>query len=80
MRYILHDISVALWALKTNHCDRKDCKIAVRWPVGICRAQATYDSAWLVRFRRPRLYVLNPYRLELDYLLAHSPQAEDSAL
>ncbi len=73
MQYILHDISVALWALKTNHCDRKGCKVAVRWPMSIRRAQATYDSAWLVRFRRPMIYVLNPYTVELDYLLARTP-------
>ncbi len=74
MQYILHDFSVALWALKTNHCDRRDCKLAVRWPVSIRKARLPYDIAWVVIFRRPRLYILNPYSVELDYLRACSPQ------
>lgn len=72
MQYILHDFSVALWALRTDHCDRKDCKFAVRWPISIKR-QATYCSTWIVQLRCPMLYVLNPYSVELDYLRAKSP-------
>lgn len=74
MQYILHDISVAAWALRTNHCDRKDCKFEIRWPISVRRAQPTYNGVWLVQLRRPMLYVLNPYSIELDYLLARSPE------
>lgn len=78
MQYILHDISVALWALRTNHCERKDFKVAFRWPIIIQRARPTYNGAWLVEFRRPMLYVLNSYRCELDYLLARSPETTNN--
>ena len=72
MPYILHDISVCLWAWRTNHSEWKDCKVAIRWPISICKAQPTYERTWLVQLRSPKLYVLNSYRAELDYLLARS--------
>lgn len=77
MHHILHDASVALWALRTNHSDHRNFKLAVTWPVSIRRAKPTYNGAWMVRFRRPRLHVLNAYSVELDYLLARSTKASN---
>ena len=72
MHHIVHDASVALWALRTNHCDRKDFRLGVSWPVSIRRAKPTYNGEWIVKFRRPQIHLLNAYSVELDYLLSRS--------
>lgn len=74
MKHILHDASVALWAFRTNHCAHKDFKIAVSWPISIRRAKPTYSNTWTIRFCRPRLHLLNTYRVELDYQFAKGPR------
>ena len=75
MHHIVHDASVALWALRTNHCDRKDFRLGVSWPVSIRRAKPTYNGEWIFRFRRPQIHLLNAYSVELDYLLARSTES-----
>ena len=72
MQYILHDFRVACWAIRTNHRDHKDFRIAVRWPITIRRATPTYLRGWLVCVRWPQVCFLNADTVELDYVLSRS--------
>jgi hypothetical protein len=73
MSNILHDARVAWWAWRTKHANRGALRIEIVWPISIRRSIPTDNGSWIVRFERPGLYVLNPYSVELDHMLAHTP-------
>lgn len=73
MQHILHDFSVWRWAFSRRHPLAQQTRLEILWPVAICRHAPAYaHRAWIVHLQRPRLFILNAYRLELEYLLSQS--------
>lgn len=75
MPHILHDISVWWWARSTANKLASESRLEIVWPVSCRRHHGICGPAWLIELQRPGVYWLNSYRLELDYLLAHTPAA-----
>ena len=67
MQYILHDLSVFLWGVRSHHPNWKETRPAIVWPVHICSVAPGVSLAWTVRLQRPKLCILNAYELEQDY-------------
>ncbi|MEL7354067.1 MAG: hypothetical protein AAFN38_21775 [Cyanobacteria bacterium J06560_5] len=72
MTNIIHDLHVAVWAFWACHKDRTNVLLTFTLPVSISRKAPPYNGAWIVRFQRPALHVLNTYEAELAYIKAHS--------
>ena len=50
-------------------------RLEVVWPISYRRHHGFIGPAWLIQLQRPGVYWLNAYRLELEYMLAHTPAA-----
>lgn len=75
MQYILHDLHVAVWAIRTRHPNAHECRLAIDWPLSIQRAVPQCNSVFYVRVKRPRLHLLNAYEVELAFNRSHQPRA-----
>lgn len=71
MRNILHDISVAWWAYRSQHHNYKEFRIGIIWPISVRRAQRL-EIAWTVALHRPAVFILNDLAVERDYYRTHS--------
>jgi hypothetical protein len=75
MSNIIHDAHVAWWAWRSKHADHSSSRLTVVWPLTVRPLAPNYNGAWIVRIERPNIHILNAYRVELDYMLAHPPTA-----
>lgn len=74
MKYIIHDLSVALWALRHN-CGWQNIRIAIHGPISIRPRIKGQWHIWEVRFQKPVVAILVPYEVELCHHMA-SPDVE----
>jgi len=69
MQYIIHDVSVAVWALRNNF-GWKNIRLAIHGPVQINPRIKGRWHLWEIRFQKPVFAILIPYEVELCHHMA----------
>lgn len=74
MPHILHDLHVAVWAVRTSHPNWREVRLAFTLPISVRRLYAP-GVHFRVSFHVPKVHILNAYEAELAYVAAHRKSA-----